>query len=86
MNLLKFALPHNLAREFKEQMMMRNYNGSLIVDHNVRVITLSVETHKVSNDNDNVEDEEERTRLQRNKKQRTNKRVIQDLKGKLIFS
>lgn len=91
LNLLKFALPHNLAREFKEQMLMRNYNGSLVVDHTARIITITVETHKQNsnmlqdnnNNDDGDGDDDEEMQPKRNKRlANTNKRIIQDLKGK----
>lgn len=71
---------------------MRNYNGSLVVDHTARAITLSVETHKgnlnIENENENGDDvqiQSQHNKRLASKSQRTNKRVVQDLKGNFNF-
>lgn len=69
-------------------MMMRNYKGTLKVDHENCIIVIRVETHKdasqsrSSNDDRMETDEESEKENSYNVKQR--KQRVQDLKGKHI--
>lgn len=88
----KRNLPKKLSTAFERQMMMRNYKGTLKVDHDNRVIIISVATHKIasdppSNNNSNreCEDGSEKENCYNGAIAKQRRQRVQDLKGKRLF-